>query len=353
MWNDLNSQFNNFHVFNNLFSLKNIANLFSNHPLTINMLITSNCNLKCGICSAKGLMNNNDQLSSQQIKGFIKKIKIFSPVFFIGGGEPFMREDIFEVMAEIKNNNLRYGIVTNGILLDKKKIDRLLTFAPQVMIFSVHGTREFHDKMVGQEGAFDILCANIRYLNGSRRDMRLILNCVINEENYNRLEEMVDLGNDLGVDLVRFEHLIFLNKKEYEKHLAVCSKTFSVEQCGLTTYIKDINNSEVGEGLKKIIPYLQKKYRGFVVFKPHLNSQELTSWYKSGFYFKRKCFFVRHSVFIKPNGDIVPCQFFSDFVFGNIVEDDFIQGWRSKKRGEFNKLLKKRLLPGCMRCCKL
>ncbi len=353
MIKDIYSQINNLHVFSKLFSLKQIVSRIFDYPLTINILITSDCNLKCKICSAKKMMEEKKQLKTSEITNFINTIARYNPTIFIGGGEPFMREDILEIFKTIKNNKLRFGAVTNGLLLDRSKVDALLSAQPQVMIFSLHGSGKLHDDVVGHKGAFELLNRNIKYLNAKRKNMRLILNCVISEENYEYLEEMVAFGKEIGVDFVRFEHLIFLNHKEYEKHIEVSTKTFPQDKCELATYIKDINNVKIGQTLEKAIPYLRQKYRNFVFFKPYLNLQELSSWYKRGFFPKRRCLFVQHSLYIKPNGDIVPCQFFNNFVLGNILKDDFIQVWRSMERKSFSQLLNKRLLPGCIRCCKL
>lgn len=264
-----------------------------------------------------------------------------------------MRDDIFDIFKVIKENNLRFGVVTNGVLLDDHKINMLLTVQPQVMIFSVYGPRALHEDVVGQKGAFKRLSRSIKYLNAKRKNMRLILNCVIGEENYQYLEEIVVLGRQMGVDFVRFEHLIFLNNKEYEKHMEVSGKIFPRYKCELATYISDMDRPEIGRMLEKTIPYLRKKYKKFVLFKPSLNPRELSSWYKKNFFLKRRCFFVQHSLFIKPNGDIVPCQFFNNFILGNILKDDLVRVWRSLERKSFSRLLNKRILPGCMRCCKL
>ena len=353
MIRDLYSQINNLYVFNKLFSLKQFINRIFDYPLTINLLITSDCNLECKICSAKKMMEEKKQLKTREIIDFINKIARFNPVIFIGGGEPFMRDDIFDIFKAIKRNNLRFGVVTNGLLLDQKKIDMLLTAQPQVMIFSVYGPPALHESIVQEKGAFQRLSRNIKYLSETRKNMRLILNCVINEENYHSLEEMVSYGKQFGVDFLRFEHLIFLNNKEYSKHKEFSLKIFPKYNCDLATYIKEIDNAEIGRTLEKTIPYLVKKYRKFVLFKPYLKSQELSSWYEKDFFLNRRCLFVQHSLFIKPNGDIVPCQFFNNFVLGNILKDDLIQVWRSMERKSFSKRLGKRILPGCKRCCKL
>ncbi|MCP4649201.1 MAG: radical SAM protein [PVC group bacterium] len=353
---EIHSQINNLITFRRLFSVSQLANKVFNAPITVNLLITSQCNLRCKLCSTKdALSNGENDLTKDQLSGFIKTMRDYRPVIFIGGGEPFMRRDIFEIIEEIKQCGLRYGIVTNSTILDQAKISKLLKdIPPEVLIFSSYGGREdLHEGVTGLPGSFSKLCKNIGYALKERKKTKVILNCVINEQNYASLEESVLLGKRLGVDQVRFEHLVFLTDNEYKRHTEFCKDKFLDNEGEMTTSIQNLDNREMGDVLGKIIPELQKKYRSFVLFKPYLNNKELSQWYNSGFRNHRKCLFIQNCIFIKHNGDVVPCQFFSDYVLGNINNDNLIDLWRGQKRRAFNQILKNGLLPGCTRCCKL
>ncbi|MFH2136950.1 MAG: radical SAM protein [Candidatus Omnitrophota bacterium] len=350
--NALLSQANNLFVFSKLFSASHIINKMFNIPITVNMLITSKCNLHCGICSARDMLDTDTDLTYEQIGEFINTIFKCSPAVFIGGGEPFLRKDIFDILECLKKNRLKYGIVTNGTVLNQKKIDRLFTVTPEVLIFSIYGPKVLHESMTGMPDSFDRISDNIKYAV-KKNKTKIILNCVINESNYEHLEECILLGQEFGVAQVRFEHLIFVTEKEYEAHISVCKDKFSEEECKLTTNVQNIDNPEMGQVLKDEIFRLQKKFRKFVLFKPYLNKNELSGWYNDGFKFNRNCSFIRHSVFIKHNGDIIPCQFLSNYVLGNIKKNDLIETWRGRKKKQFDAVLKKGILPGCVRCCKL
>jgi len=353
MWHELRSQVGNLYVFRSLFGFKQFAGRLADHPLSINLLITSQCNLKCKICSVQKMLQEKNEMDTGQLLNFINEIARLNPAIFISGGEPFMRKDIFTILDALKKKGLPYGIVTNGTMLNEAKIDKLVGLEPKVVIFSIYGNEFLHKKMVGKEDAFRILNRNVSLMNKKRKKIRLLLNCVINQENFNFLEDIVKQGKMMGVDMVRFEHLIFLRPEEYKAHLKSCSRYYPEDLCRLTTYIADIDNERIGDILKKTIPNLRKKYGSFVLFKPYLSKRELSLWYKKNFSLSRKCFFIKHSIFIKPNGDVVPCQFFSNFILGNIANDNFLKIWKSKKRKKFNRIFEKSLLPGCMRCCKL
>ncbi|MBC8500036.1 MAG: SPASM domain-containing protein [Candidatus Atribacteria bacterium] len=79
---------------------------------------------------------------------------------------------------------------------------------------------------------------------------------------------------------------------------------------------------------------------------------ELKSWYSNNFNINRRCTFVWKSLFISPNGDIIPCQFFI-YKLGNIKTDSLENIWNSERYRKLRLRLKKGLLPGCARCCKL
>ncbi len=349
------SQLNNLSAFRNIFSLRQVLTYMQGFPLTINLLITAKCNLSCSICSAKGLGKDEIELSGEQIIAFIEKIAKFRPAIFIGGGEPFLKKDIFDVLGAITKHKLKCGIVTNGTSLNSDYLERILLVEPDVLMFSIYGKEERHEAITGVKGSFNSIIKAIRFFIAKRKKTKVLLNSVINENNYLYMEEVAQLGKELGVDQVRFEHLVFISNKEYKHHLEVCKSKFSdnEDEYFLTTHLQEMNNPEIGDVLKNKIPYLAGKYGKFVLFKPYLENNELLLWYSNDFNFNRRCLFVRHSVFIKPNGDIIPCQFFSNYILGNIVKDDISRVWIGKRRKSFLSIMSQRLLPGCNRCCKL
>ena len=55
-----------------------------------------------------------------------------------------------------------------------------------------------------------------------------------------------------------------------------------------------------------------------------------------------------------PNGDVVTCRDYSDFITGNIEENSITEIWNNEKYQKFRNVLKdEKLLPICSRCCGL
>ncbi|MBU1924590.1 MAG: radical SAM protein [Candidatus Omnitrophica bacterium] len=352
MFPEAHSLINNAALFRSLFSWSQIFNFVFGYPVSINLLITNRCNLKCKICSAKLNDASASEISKEELIKFFEQIKWLRPSFFIGGGEPFMREDIFDIITYLNQLKLRFGLVTNGTLLNADKIFRLLNLNPRILVFSLHGDEKVHDNVTCVTGSYLRCCESIKAAVKRRKSTKIILNCVINNQNFRELENMIILGKKLGVDRVRFEQLIFLTKDEYDEHLKMC-KEFSLTGGEILTYIKKSDEPLIGEELKLSIPRLQKKYGKFVVFKPYLQNDEIRRWYKNKFNLKRRCLFSKHSIFIKHNGDVIPCQFFPNYRLGNINSNKLENIWQNDKHKLFQRILGKKLMPGCMRCCKL
>lgn len=58
---------------------------------------------------------------------------------------------------------------------------------------------------------------------------------------------------------------------------------------------------------------------------------------------------------IMPNGDVVPCRDYSDYVVGNITKKSILDIYNDEGYRKFRGLLKKHggLIPICARCCGL
>lgn len=325
-------------------------------PWAINLLVTSKCNLHCEMCSfdASKFCSLNGELSLEDIKFFIKGISKRKIHIFLSGGEPFLRKDIFEIIDVIKGSGLTWGICTNGTLLDENKIRKLVKLKPEFIIFSLFGVKENHDKITGVSGSFERLFASIQTLSSLTDRTKVIINCPITKSNIYWLKETIKIAETLKVSMVRFEHLNFLTSQEVGEHNKICEKEFPNEKVFLSTHLEN-NDIENWQNWHRNIEEINKEIGKFkipVYFKPFLNNSEIRSWYSSNFSINRKCYFVWRSLFISPNGDILPCQFLI-YKLGNIKNISLEEAWNSKKYKEFRLRLKKGLLPGCSRCCKL
>ena len=91
-------------------------------PVNVTWEITGRCNLNCRHCLSAGTAQNHaGDMSLEQCRRFIDhldRIRVFQ--VNIGGGEPFLREDILEILDYCHLRGIVTCISTNGVLLDNE-----------------------------------------------------------------------------------------------------------------------------------------------------------------------------------------------------------------------------------------
>ena len=124
------------------------------------LFVTSRCNSLCRTCFYFDKLNSLDDLTTPQIE----RISATAPPFrklWLSGGEPFLREDLAEIVAMfVQSNGVRnINLPTNGLLPDKifRTMDRMLELCPDVSIdlnFSLDGLANTHDSIRGVPNNF-------------------------------------------------------------------------------------------------------------------------------------------------------------------------------------------------------
>ena len=129
---------------------------------------TLSCNLRCKHCLVSAGKGLKDELTTEEIKKIVDEaIALGVKRFYITGGEPFIKEDIFELIKYItKEKHCELIILTNATLFDDNKIAVLEKVkSPKLVIqVSLEGPNaEIHDKLRGK-GSFDKAVKGIKRL---------------------------------------------------------------------------------------------------------------------------------------------------------------------------------------------
>ncbi|MHC4759035.1 MAG: radical SAM protein [Planctomycetota bacterium] len=109
---------------------------------------TARCNLKCIHCySASTSAKAPNEFSTDQAKKLLEQLKdANAAVALFSGGEPLLREDIFELLAHAKSIGLRSVISTNGTLIDSETAVKLKNLSVAYVGISLDGMEPFHDR---------------------------------------------------------------------------------------------------------------------------------------------------------------------------------------------------------------
>ncbi len=89
-------------------------------PKSVEITITNRCNLRCLYCSHFSSASEcEDELETDEWLSFFKELGQNAVLSVsIGGGEPFIREDLPQIIDGIAKNKMRFDIASNGTLIN-------------------------------------------------------------------------------------------------------------------------------------------------------------------------------------------------------------------------------------------
>ena len=109
--------------------------------------VTTRCNAFCRYCprtSYRTLWDDRD-LSFETFKTLLPVIADTKMIHLQGWGEPFLHPHLFEMIARAKKTGCKVGTTTNGMLLDRQAIARLVKSGIDHVAFSMTGIGEKND----------------------------------------------------------------------------------------------------------------------------------------------------------------------------------------------------------------
>lgn len=164
-------------------------------PIVANYYLTYRCNARCHFCDIWALEPGKeaDFLTIQQNLKDLKRLG--TKYIDFTGGEPLLRKDVGQIYQEAKRLGFFTSITTNTILYPQKakEIQGLVDF----LNFSLDGPdAEAHDQSRGVQ-IFETLVESVKIAQDLGEYP--VLNHTVTAQNYDRLNEVAELGQKLGV----------------------------------------------------------------------------------------------------------------------------------------------------------
>lgn len=161
--------------------------------------VTRSCNLSCVHCRASAERGPYPgELTTDESMRFIDDIVKFSkPVIILTGGEPLMREDIFEITEYGTAKGLRMVMAPNGTLLNEENTQRLVNSGIKRISISLDGaTEESHDRFRQVKGAFQGAMRGINH--AKKAGLEFQINTTVTSNNINEMPDILNLAVNLG-----------------------------------------------------------------------------------------------------------------------------------------------------------
>jgi heme b synthase len=169
--------------------------------------MTRSCNLNCVHCRAAAERGPYPgELDTGKCLEILEQIaQVGQPIVILTGGEPLLREDVFDLAQHGTRLGLRMVMATNGTLVTPEIAERMKSSGIKRVSVSIDGaSAEEHDQFRKVPGAFDASLESIDWLK--KAGIEFQINTTVTRHNVHQIRDILDLA----VKLDAVAHHIFL-----------------------------------------------------------------------------------------------------------------------------------------------
>ncbi len=143
---------------------------------------------------------------SDMIKDWSEAYDIaFMSGFNITGGEPFLRQDLMQILQELQNRKFDIYILSNGILISSERARLLADIGIKGVQISIEGPENIHDAIRGK-GSFSSSRKGIGNLLD--KGIEVTLNVTLSDINAGHFIDVIELALSIGVHRLGFSRLV-------------------------------------------------------------------------------------------------------------------------------------------------
>lgn len=268
------------------------------------VIVTYRCNARCTMCNRYKCPSKPDEEIS------LETIKKLPKMYFtnITGGEPFIREDLPEIVRELYKKSDRIVISTNGFFTDR--IIKLCEEFPNVGIrISIEGLEETNNKIRGLDDGFNKGYSTLKKLVELKHP-DVGFGMTVQDANAKDLVSLYDLSNELDME--------FATASLHNSFYFVEAKNIIRDRMMVAKEFEDLVN-------KLLQSNSPKKW-----FRAYFNHGLIN--YIFGQKRLLPCDMAFDTFFIDPYGDVMPCNGTKDKqVMGNLNDCTWDELWNSEQ----------------------
>ncbi len=291
-------------------------------PIDAVLAITYLCNSRCKMCSI-WQKKPQKELNPEEYLKLPKSLKDIN----ISGGEPFLRNDLVEIIQNVKKScpKARIIISTNGFLSEViyRQMKKILEIDSNIGIaISVDGIGKIHNEIRGVNNGYQKVLKSIENLKLLKvKSIKIAFTAM--GENIKEMEKVYNFAQEQNLEFT-------------------CAAAQNSEHYFGAANQKIQNKEDLKNQFEKIISQELKKNN----FKNFARAYFTYGLCKFALKQKRilPCQAAKDFFFLDPQGNIYPCPV-SNLIIGNIKEEKFEKIWQSAKAKEIRKKIK-----NCQKC---
>ena len=177
---------------------------FRRRLIHCNLQVTYRCNFRCQICDFwKEPREPGGEITPEETRAIGRKLaRLGTMIVSLGGGEPLIREDLYQLTAILSETGHFPILITNGWFVNESVARDILRAGLQEISVSVdYRDPARHDAQRGVPGAWERAMRALELLNRHRpnRRARVHMISVLMDDNLEDIEPLLRLCRDLGV----------------------------------------------------------------------------------------------------------------------------------------------------------
>jgi radical SAM protein with 4Fe4S-binding SPASM domain len=186
-------------------------------PYVIAWESTKACKFACLHCRAEAQTRPDPgELTTEEVKDLISQIAGDKRLFIITGGDPLLRDDIFQITEYASNLGLRVALALSGSKVNQESAEKMKKSGVAHISFSMDGSNsEIHDAFRGVAGAYDRTLKNISYIKKAALPFNILT--TVTKYNYEDVWKIQVLVENLGASMWDLFMLVEITPQEYEK----------------------------------------------------------------------------------------------------------------------------------------
>jgi len=178
-------------------------------PYIVSWNVTQRCNLRCPHCYINANAESRDALTPVEAKFVIDELSYLNRrlMLILSGGEPMLREDIFDIVNYASQAGFIVVMGSNGTLLTRENLLELKKAGLKGLGVSIDSMRpEEHDTFRGTEGAWALSVDALR--RAKHLGIETQIDVTVTDKNWSEIDEFVRFGIEIGVKAINFFFLV-------------------------------------------------------------------------------------------------------------------------------------------------
>ena len=293
----------------------------------------------------------NKELDWEIAKDLILKTCKTAPFYLLWGGEPFLYSRFYELLRLLKEKKCFASVCTNGFFLSKFK--DAITDNPYIsVIVSLDGFKEETDSLRGK-GVYDRVMNEINIIKQSAKKMPFFgIEYTVMPDNVKDMHAFCKEARKLDIDWIVFNLCWFISKEQAHEYENFMEQHFNLKARSHLGYLfeYDLNKERFISEFKKI---KNETWPFQVSWQPPITDYNSIYTYidkPRDAFAGKSCYKQWLRADIMPDGKVVACKEFPDFVIGDLKQEDIFEIWNSKNYRKFREVIRKEMLPVCSKC---